>query len=289
MWINNDWKDYAVLAAGDGMKLERWKDVVLLRPDPQAIWPMDERMLKNTDVHAAYRRSSTGGGEWQFYKKLPPAWSMRYKNLAFTVRPTGFKHTGLFPEQAANWDFAADRIAAAKHPVTVLNLFAYTGAATLACAAAGAKVVHVDAAKGMVAWAKENAKLSGLEKAPIRYIVDDCLAFVAREQRRGNRYQGIIMDPPSYGRGPTGQIWKVEEDLYTLALECSKLLADDALFMIVNSYTTGLSAPVLENILTLTAAHRRTGRVSAQPLALPIQNSKLVLPCGVTGRWQAGR
>ena len=241
MYLADGWQDFEILDAGNGDKLERWGSFVLLRPDPQAVWPMGEHK-----ADAVYYRSQSGGGHWEFQRELPESWTIRYRGLTFIVRPTGFKHTGLFPEQAVNWDFMADRLAAWRkgrsEAPRVLNLFAYTGGATCACAKAGAQVVHVDAAKGMVAWAKDNAAASGLSDAPIRYMVDDCLKFVRREQRRGNRYEGILMDPPSYGRGPGGEMWKIETGLYELVSECAKLLSDDPCFFLINSYTTGAGA-----------------------------------------------
>ena len=281
MYLADEWRDFAVLDAGNGEKRERWKDVVLLRPDPQAVWPMEKQ-----DADAVYLRSSTGGGHWEFHRSLPESWTIRYKQLTFLVRPTGFKHTGLFPEQAVNWDWMGDTLAAWKerHPKEtprVLNLFAYTGGATAACAAAGAEVVHVDAAKGMVAGAKENAALSGLAEAPIRYIVDDCTKFVKRELRRGNRYDGIVMDPPSYGRGPTGELWKIEDSLYPLVADCAGLLSDAPAFFLINSYTTGLAASVLVNVLR---AALPPCTAEADEVGLPIARDNFVLPCGASGR-----
>ena len=277
MFLADHWKDYVLLDAGNGMKLERWKGVTLLRPDPQAVWPMGIH-----DADAGYHRSSSGGGSWEYRKDLPDSWTIQYRDLRFVVRPTGFKHTGLFPEQAVNWDFMAERIKNHGGPCRVLNLFAYTGGATCALAKAGASVVHVDAAKGMVAWAKDNAKESGLESAPIRYIVDDCVKFVKRELRRGNRYEGILMDPPSYGRGPTGEMWKIENDLYPLVEDCAKLLSDNPAFFLINSYTTGLAPSVLSNVLKNALPY---GNVVSDEVGLPIRRDNLVLPCGATGRW----
>ena len=277
MYLADQWKDYRLLDAGNGEKLERWKDVTLLRPDPTAVWPMER-----ADADAVYHRSATGGGSWEYLKNLPESWRISYRDLTFVVRPTGFKHTGLFPEQAVNWDWMRTRIEAHKKPCRVLNLFAYTGGATMACAASGAEVVHVDAAKGMVAWAKDNAAASGLENAPIRYIVDDCVKFVRREIRRGSRYDGILMDPPSYGRGPTGEMWKIEKDLYPLVADCATLLSDEPAFFLINSYTTGLAAPVLTNILNIALPK---GRAEAAEVGLPVERRGLVLPCGASGRW----
>ena len=277
MFLADGWKEYALLDAGDGMKLEKWKDVTLLRPDPQAVWSMAEHT-----ADAVYHRSASGGGHWEYRTELPESWRIRYRDLTFIVRPTGFKHTGLFPEQAVNWDFMADRVKARGGGCSVLNLFAYTGGATCALAKAGASVVHVDAAKGMVAWAKENARASGLEEAPVRYIVDDCVKFVKREIRRGRRYDGILMDPPSYGRGPDGETWKIETDLYPLVRDCAALLSDTPAFFLINSYTTGLAPSVLSNVLRTALPE---GTVRAEEVGLPIRRGGLVLPCGATGRW----
>ncbi|MEF9895095.1 MAG: class I SAM-dependent methyltransferase [Clostridia bacterium] len=283
MYLAEDWRDYRVLDAGGGEKLENWKGVVLRRPDPQAIWPkQDIARWPTADAH--YHRSSGGGGEWEFLRPLPPRWTVDYKGLSFYVRPTGFKHTGLFPEQAVNWDWMSGLIARANRPVRVLNLFGYTGGATIACALAGASVTHVDAAKGMVQWAGENRELSGVDPNRTRWIVDDALKFVAREARRGSFYQGVLMDPPSYGRGPGGEVWKLEDELFGLISACEKVLAPDALFMLVNSYTTGLQPAVLSNMLLLTAGKARGGVVEAGEVALPIETGG-VLPCGASGRW----
>ncbi|MBQ9941811.1 MAG: class I SAM-dependent methyltransferase [Christensenellaceae bacterium] len=285
MFIADEIRDYQVLDTGDGMKLESWSGVILARPDPQVIWAKQKPGLWQK-ADAVYRRSNTGGGHWEYNKKLPERWTVGFRNLKFYVRPTGFKHTGLFPEQSANWAFMMEKIkeSGIEQP-EVLNLFAYTGGATMACAAAGAKVTHVDAAKSMVAWAKENAALSGLADRPIRYMVDDCLKFVLREQRRGRRYHGIIMDPPSYGRGADGQVWKVEQDLYNLVVEAAKLLADDALFFIINSYTTGLSSVVSENLLQACICPAHGGKTQADNLVLPIRGQEMFLPCGTAARW----
>ncbi len=285
MLIADGWRDYEVLDTGGGEKLERWDRVILRRPDPQTIWPVqDEALWARCDAH--YHRSARGGGEWEFFRRLPDQWTVSYGALKFYVRPTGFKHTGLFPEQAVNWDWMAGLIRAADRPVRVLNLFGYTGGATLACAAAGAQVTHVDAAKGMVQWAGENRALSGIGENKVRWIVDDALKFVAREQRRGNRYDGILMDPPSYGRGPGGEVWKLENELFGLADQCQALLSDQPLFMLINSYTTGLQPAVLSNIIRMTAARGRRGTVSADEIVLPVTRGG-VLPCGACGRWQA--
>ncbi len=285
MLIASDWKDYEVLDTGDGEKLERWNDIVLRRPDPQAIWPKQRpEIWRRADAH--YSRSAKGGGEWTFFKELPERWTVRYRDLQFYVRPTGFKHTGLFPEQAVNWDWMAGLIRAAGRPVRVLNLFGYTGGATLACASAGAKVTHVDAAKGMVQWAGENRRLAGIDETRVRWIVDDALKFVAREARRGNVYEGILMDPPSYGRGPGGEVWKLENELYGLVEAGERVLAKHALFMLINSYTTGLEPAVLNNMLSMTVGKSRAGRVTADEIVLPVTAGG-VLPCGASGRWEA--
>ena len=284
MWLANEWKEYEVLDTSDGEKLERWGKYVLVRPDPQVIWntPKQDPLWNRFD--ARYARSSTGGGKWANVR-LPEQWQVRYKELTFNVKPMNFKHTGVFPEQAVNWDFSMQAIRSAGRPVSVLNLFAYTGGATLAAAAAGASVCHVDAAKGMVAWAKENARSSGLEDRPIRWIVDDCAKFVEREIRRGHRYDAIIMDPPSYGRGPSGELWKLEENLYPFMELVCGVLSDDPLFVIVNSYTTGLAPSVVGYLLNTLVTKKYGGRVECDELGLPVTDSGLALPCGSTGRW----
>lgn len=285
MWIANGWKDYEVLDTSSGEKLERWGDYILVRPDPQVIWdtPHDVPEWKKKNGH--YHRSNKGGGQWEFFN-LPEQWTISYGDLRFHLKPFSFKHTGLFPEQAVNWDWAGKLIREANRPVKVLNLFAYTGGATVACANAGAAVTHVDASKGMVTWAKENAASSGLADAPIRYLVDDCVKFVEREIRRGNKYHGIIMDPPSYGRGPKGEIWKIEEKIYPLVQLCTKILDDDPLFFLINSYTTGLQPAVLSYMMNLEIKSRFGGRVEADEIGLPVRGGDLVLPCGASGRWQ---
>lgn len=280
MYLADAWQDYEILDAGNGNKLERWGQVRLLRPDPQAVWPMQEPR----SVDARYIRSASGGGHWEYTKTLPDSWTIQYRDLTFQVRPTGFKHTGLFPEQAVNWDWMRSLVKKAPKPFRALNLFAYTGGATCALAAAGAEVVHVDAAKGMVAWAKENLALCGLGEKPVRFIVDDVMKFVLREQRRGRQYGGILMDPPSYGRGPGGEMWKIEENLYPLVAECCKLLSPEARFFLINSYTTGLAPTVLSNVLQA-ALPGRGGRIEAGEVGLPISRGTLVLPCGASGRW----
>ena len=282
MFIANGWKDFEVLDTGAGEKLERWGDYLLARPDPQVIWPRaQEKLWSRGQAH--YTRSERGGGAWDFKERLPERWEVSYGDLRFYVRPTGFKHTGLFPEQAANWDAMAALLK--KRPgARVLNLFAYTGGASLACAAAGAHVTHVDAAKGMVLWAKENRALSGLPEGNFRFIVEDALAFVRREIRRGSRYDGIVMDPPSYGRGPTGEVWKLENELYGLVDTCAQVLSDAPIFFFINSYTTGFQPAVLQNILEKTVSVRFGGTIDSQELCLPVRSGG-VLPCGATGRW----
>ena len=284
MWIADKWKDYEVIDTSDGEKLERWGNYTLVRPDPQVIWntPKSDRRWRTYD--GRYARSNTGGGQWS-EKRLPERWQVEYGPLTFNVKPMNFKHTGIFPEQAVNWDFSMEQIKNAGRPVSVLNLFAYTGGATLAAAAAGASVCHVDAAKGMVSWARENAKSSGLEDAPIRWIIDDCAKFVEREIKRGRRYDAIIMDPPSYGRGPSGEIWKLEKDLYPFLQLVTGVLSDDPLFFIINSYTTGLAPSVLGYMLDTLITTKHGGQSECQELGLPVTNSGLTLPCGSTGRW----
>lgn len=289
MWIADGWKDYEVLDTGDGQKLERWGEYILIRPDPQVIWPKtDERLWKS--AHAHYHRSEKGGGSWEIFD-LPQQWQISYGHgnsiLNFMLKPLGFKHTGLFPEQAANWDWCMDIISHAKalgRDARVLNLFAYTGAATLAALSQEAAVTHVDASKGMVGWAKENASISGLSEAPVRWLVDDCSKFVKREIRREHVYDAIIMDPPSYGRGPSGEIWKIEEKIYELIADCEKLLSDTPLFFLVNSYTTGLQAGVLQYIIDDIITRRHGGVCHADEIGLPIRSGG-VLPCGCSGRW----
>ncbi len=280
MRIAENWKDYKIIATGSGYKLERWKDVVLLRPDPQVIWDAQFDLFSYPGISAVYRRSDKGGGAWEYRKKIPDEWTVGYKDLAFKVKPMGFKHTGLFPEQAVNWDRMASLIRGAGRPVKVLNLFAYTGGATVACAKAGAEVVHVDAAKGMVERAGENARLSGIHSG-IRYIVDDCKKFVQREIRRGNRYDAVIMDPPSYGRGPGGEMWKIEESLFPFVKLCAEVLSEQPLFFLINSYTTGLQPMVLHNILKLCLAGR-SGKIDAYEVGLPTEEG-IPLPCGAGG------
>ena len=285
MWVSDHWKDYELIDCGRGEKLERWGDQLLVRPDPQAIWNTPRSHPGWKKNAGRYARSSSGGGQWQ-NKSMPQRWTVSYRDLTFNIKPMNFKHTGLFPEQAANWDWAREQIQNAGRPISVLNLFAYTGGASVACAAAGAKVCHVDAAKGMVQWARENAKSSGLEDAPIRWIVDDCGKFVEREIRRGHRYDAVIMDPPSYGRGPGGEVWKLETNLWPFVELVSGVLSDDPLFVIINSYTTGLSPSVLTYLSESIFTRRFGGRSESQELGLPVAASGLVLPCGAACRWE---
>ena len=284
MWIADHWKDYEVIDTSCGEKLERWGRYILLRPDPQVIWKTEKTVPEWNRLNGHYHRSSKGGGEWEFFR-LPEEWTISYRELNFRLKPFSFKHTGLFPEQAVNWDWCSERIREAGRPVKVLNLFAYTGGATLAAASAGASVTHVDASKGMVTWAKENAAASHLEDAPVRWLVDDCVKFVEREIRRGNKYDGIIMDPPSYGRGPKGEIWKIEESIYPFMELAAQLLSDDALFFLINSYTTGLQPAVLSYMLSTVIQKKRGGEVQSSEIGLPVSSNGLVLPCGATGRW----
>ena len=285
MFIATDWKDIAVLDTGNGEKLERWGDYTLARPDPQTIWPPALKKDLWLQADARYLRSDRGGGHWDFRRKLPEEWTVSYRDLRFFVRPTGFKHTGLFPEQAVNWDWMRSLAQTRENP-TVLNLFGYTGGATVACAASGAHVTHVDAAKGMVQWAKRNRELCGLPEDRFRFIVEDAMAFVQRELRRGRRYDAVLMDPPSYGRGPSGEIWKLENELYPLVSACAGLLSDRPLFFLINSYTTGFQPAVLSNILRKTVQARFGGVIDAQEVALPVESGG-VLPCGASGRWTA--
>ena len=287
MNVAKNWQDYEILDMANGEKLERWRNVILVRPDPQIIWTQKSFPEKWKNVNAKYHRSSTGGGNWEYNKKMPDAWQIKYKNLTFNIKPMGFKHTGLFPEQAVNWDWMIEKIQKANREIKVLNLFAYTGGATVACLSAGASVCHVDSSKGMVAWAKENIQASGLQDRPVRYIVDDVIKFVNREIRRGNKYDAIIMDPPSYGRGANGEVWKFEENLPELVNLCAQVLSDKPLFFLINSYTTGISSTVLQNILELTISKKYKGKVSNGEIGLPMTNSKMVLPCGIYGRWES--
>lgn len=281
--IAKDWKAYELLMTGDGQKQERWGDFILRRPEPQAVWPAEKPWEK---ADAVYHRSKSGGGHWEYIRKIPAKWQISYKQLKFNVEPTGFKHTGLFPEQAVNWDFSMEKINRAGRKTEILNLFAYTGGATVACASAGASVCHVDAAKGMVARAKDNLALSGMRDKPVRFIVDDAIKFVKREIRRGRKYDGIIMDPPAYGRGPAGELWKIEDTLYELVELCAQLLGEDPLFFIINSYASALSPILMENIMGLLLQNKLGGQIETFELGLKITNSSMILPCGFTGRWE---
>ena len=289
MILANNWEDYEILDMAEGMKLERWKDKLLIRPDPQIIWKQKSNPEVWHNADATYIRSNNGGGQWRFKNKLPANWEIRYKDLTFNIKPMGFKHTGIFPEQAVNWDFMMDKIKNAGREINVLNLFAYTGGASVACLSAGAKVVHVDSSKGMVAWAKENVVSSGLQDRPIRFLVDDVNKFVAREIRRGNKYDAIIMDPPSYGRGANGEVWQFEDSISGLVENCMQIISDKPLFFLINSYTTGISSQVLQNMLMLEAEKAnklRNGKFYNGEIGLPMTNSKLVLPCGIYCRWE---
>ncbi len=281
--IARGWKDYELLMTGDGQKQERWGEYVLRRPEPQAVWPLGKSWSL---PHAVYHRSKSGGGYWEYLQKIPAKWQIQYKHLKFNIEPTGFKHTGLFPEQAVNWDFAMDKISSVGRNPEILNLFAYTGGATAACASAGAAVCHVDAAKGMVARAKNNLALSGMAGKPVRFIVDDAIKFVKREIRRGRKYDGIIMDPPAYGRGPSGELWKIEDTLYELVELCAELLCDNPLFFIINSYASTLSPLLIENIMGLLLLKPLGGSIETFELGLEIKDTGMVLPCGFTGRWK---
>ncbi len=293
MKVANNWKDYEILDMANGEKLERWKDILLVRPDPQIIWNQKQFPNKWKNANARYVRSNTGGGHWEYAKPLPESWQVKYKNLTFNIKPMGFKHTGLFPEQAVNWDWMTSKIEETikkeKREVKVLNLFAYTGGATVACLAAGASVCHVDSSKGMTLWAKENVESSGLKEKPVRFIVDDVVKFVNREIRRGNKYDAIIMDPPSYGRGTNGEVWKFEENISDLVSLCMKVLSDKPVFFLINSYTTGISSTVMENILKLNMKNvlsaKRSGNFENGEVGLPMTNSNLILPCGIYAKW----
>ena len=286
MNIAKNWVDYMIIDMADGQKLEKWGDVILSRPDPQIVWKNKSCPEEWKKANAIYSRSKTGGGSWEYKKKVPKAWQIKYKDLTFNIKPMGFKHTGLFPEQAVNWDWMRDKIKNAKREIKVLNLFAYTGGATVACLAAGASVCHVDSSKGMVTWAKENVTSSSLAEKKDRYIVDDVVNFVNREIRRGNKYDAIIMDPPSYGRGTNGEVWQFENNIYDLVELCTKVLSDNPLFFLINSYTTGISSSVLANILDLTVSKKYKGKVESGEIGLPMENSSLVLPAGIYGRWE---
>jgi len=286
MNIAKNWEDYKIIDMADGQKLEKWGDVILSRPDPQIVWKNKSYPEEWKKANAIYSRSKTGGGSWEYKKKVPSAWQIKYKDLTFNIKPMGFKHTGLFPEQAVNWDWMRDKIKNSKREIKVLNLFAYTGGATVACLSAGASVCHVDSSKGMVTWAKENVTSSGLADKKVRYIVDDVVKFVNREIRRGNKYDAIIMDPPSYGRGANGEVWQFENNIYDLVELCTKVLSDKPLFFLINSYTTGISSSVLANILNLTVSKKYKGKVDSGEIGLPMEKSSLVLPAGIYGRWE---
>ena len=285
MRFSENWRDYELIDTSDGERLERWGEIILIRPDPQIIWNSKKKNPLWRDAHARYHRSNKGGGHWETYKKVPDRWTIGYRDLVFNIKPMGFKHTGVFPEQAVNWDFAADIIEKSDRPLKILNLFGYTGCATLACMKAGATVCHVDASKGMVQWAKENAQSSKIADKPVRWLVDDCVKFVQREIRRGNKYDGIIMDPPSYGRGPGGEVWKLEEQLYSLVDVCIQVLSDDPAFFILNSYTTGLSPAVMEYFLNIMLKNRFGGEVLSDEIGLKVSDTGLILPCGSTSIW----
>lgn len=287
MRIAQNWKDYEIIDTSDGEKLERWGDTILVRPDPQIIWKSEKKSNLWNNPHARYHRSAKGGGEWENKKRFPDSWRINYKELVFIIKPTGFKHTGLFPEQAVNWDLMAEVIKNSRREINVLNLFAYTGGATLACAKAGASVTHVDASKGMVGWARENAQASSLENKPIRWMVDDCEKFVSREIRRGKTYDAIIMDPPSYGRGPGGEVWKLEDSIFDLVKLCTGVLSDNPLFFLLNSYTTGLSPSVMAYLINEAMPKKYSGKVSADEIGLPVSKSGMPLPCGSTAIWIA--
>ena len=288
MLLADKWKDYELIDASLGQKLERWGNVYLLRPDPQIVWDNGDLLEKyHSEISAVYYRSNKGGGHWENLRNTPSSWVIKYNDLTFNIKQMGFKHTGLFPEQAVNWDFMMERITKSGRKIKVLNLFAYTGGASVACLRAGASVTHVDSSRGMVDWCKENVKASGLENAEVRYIVDDVVKFVQREIRRGNHYDAIIMDPPSYGRGANGEVWDIEKNLNYLVKICSEVLSDNPLFFLINSYTTGLSSMVLSNILNLNVNNKFKGKVSYGEVGLPIKDSELVLPCGIYGRWES--
>ena len=286
MRVADNWRDYELLDCSDGEKLERWGEVILIRPDPQIIWKTKRLHPLWKQAHAKYFRSNRGGGEWKVYKKIPKQWSINYRDLKFNVKTMGFKHTGIFPEQAVNWEYARKKIETSDKPLNILNLFGYTGCATLSCMKSGATVCHVDASKGMVLWAKENAVTSGIQDKPVRWLVDDCIKFVEREIRRGNKYDGIIMDPPSYGRGPSGEVWKLEDNLYSLIELCSGVLAKAPTFFILNSYSTGLSAGVMEYMLGAVLKPMFGGKVSSDEIGLRATANGLVLPCGSTAIWE---
>ena len=285
MNIANEWKDYEIIDMANGEKLERWGNIKLIRPDPQIIWKNKSFPNEWKNANARYNRSNTGGGAWEYKKRLPESWQVKYKNLTFNIKPMGFKHTGLFPEQAVNWDWMINKIQQSKRNIKVLNLFAYTGGATVACLSAGTSVCHVDSSKGMTTWAKENVDSSGLREKPVRFIIDDVVKFVQREIRRGNKYDAIVMDPPSYGRGKNGEVWQFENNIADLVELCMQVLSDDPLFFLINSYTTGISSRVLANLLELNMKNYK-GKITSGEIGLPMKNSNLVLPCGIYGRWE---
>ena len=288
MLVTKEWEDYEIIDASRGQKYERWGSIYLLRPDPQVIWDNGDLFEKYHDkLNAVYYRSNKGGGHWENIKNTPASWNINYKDLTFNIKQMGFKHTGLFPEHAINWDFMINKIKNSGRKIKVLNLFAYTGGATVACLSAGANVTHVDASRGMVDWCKENVKSSGYENAEIRYLVDDVVKFVQREIRRGNKYDAIIMDPPSYGRGANGEVWDIEKNLNYLIEICCEILSDNPLFFLINSYTTGLSSTVLSNLLTMTVDKVRKGKITCGEIGLPIKENDLILPCGIYGRWES--
>ena len=288
MLVANDWKDYEIIDASRGQKLERWKDVYLLRPDPQIVWDNGDLLEKyHSMINAVYYRSNKGGGHWENLRSTPGSWNVNYKDLIFNIKQMGFKHTGLFPEQAVNWDIMSNKIKNAGREIRVLNLFAYTGGATVACLKAGAHVTHVDSSRGMIDWCKENVKSSKVDETKVRFLVDDCVKLVKREIRRGNKYDAIIMDPPSYGRGANGEVWDIEKNLNYLIELCMEILSDEPLFFLINSYTTGLSSHVLENILKLTIDKKYNGKITCGEVGLPIKENDLVLPCGIYGRWES--
>lgn len=286
MRVSEYWQDYELIDSSSGERLERWGDIILIRPDPQVIWNTEKKNPLWKNAHAKYLRSSSGGGRWQIYKKIPDSWKIRYRDMIFNVKPMGFKHTGVFPEQSVNWDFAGDYIKKLNKEINILNVFGYTGCATVACLKAGARVCHVDASKGMVNWAKENALSSGVADKPVRWIVDDCIKFVQREIRRGRKYDGIILDPPSYGRGPSGEVWKLEDNIYSFLELCAQLLSDEAEFVILNSYTTGLSPAVMAYMLRVLIEKTRGGKVTSDEIGLLSKDSGYILPCGSTAIWQ---
>ncbi len=285
MNIANEWKDYEIIDMANGEKLERWGNIKLIRPDPQIIWKNKSFPNEWKNANARYNRSNTGGGAWEYKKRLPESWQVKYKNLTFNIKPMGFKHTGLFPEQAVNWDWMINKIQQSKRNIKVLNLFAYTGGATVACLSAGASVCHVDSSKGMTTWAKENVESSRLREKPVRFIIEDVVKFVQREIRRGNKYDAIVMDPPSYGRGKNGEVWQFENNIADLVELCMQVLSDDPLFFLINSYTTGISSRVLANLLELNMKNHK-GKITSGEIGLPMKNSNLVLPCGIYGRWE---